>query len=49
MKKVKHLINPATGSVTTEQNWRKSYEELVEAFNDAKLMCPHLESDWVRF
>jgi hypothetical protein len=39
MKKLKHLMNPATGSVATEQNWRKGYEELVEAFNDPKLMC----------
>ena len=46
MKKLKHLMNPATGSVATEQNWRKGYEELAEAFNDAKLMCPHLGSDW---
>ena len=39
MKKVRYLMNPATGSVTTEQNWRKGYEECIEAFNDPKLIC----------
>lgn len=39
MKKLKYLMIPDTGSVSTEQNWRKAYAEFVEGLKDPKLIC----------